>query len=317
LTTVTSAPKRRNIWANSTTVMELGEVPGHLLVVGGGYTGLEFAQMFRRFGADVTVVNRGPRLLGREDPDIAGAMAEILREEGIEVLLETDTAKVAPRPDGRICLTVAAKGGGQERVLEGTHLLVATGRDPNTDRLDPDAGGVATDDKGNIPTDGRLQTNVPGVYALGDVRGGPAFTHVSYDDFRVIRANLIEGGDRTIDDRIIPYTVFTDPQLGRIGMSERDARDAGKRIKVAKLPMSSVARALETDEPRGLMKAVVDAETDRILGAAVLGLDGGEVASMLQIAMLGDLPYTALRDAMLSHPTLAESLNNLFGSFEA
>ncbi len=301
---------------DSTTVQELGEVPRHLIVIGGSYIGAEFAQMFRRFGAAVTMVVRGPQLLGREDPDVAEALTDILREDGIEVLLGCEPKRVAPGPGGGVRVTVGPKGEGQTRELDGSHLLAATGRVPNTDLLDPTAGGVETDDKGNIPTDATLATNVPGVYALGDVRGGPAFTHVSYDDFRVIRTNLLEGGHRTIDDRILPYTVFTDPQLGRVGMSERDARDAGKRFKVARMPMERVARALELDEPRGLMKAVVDADTDRILGAAVLGIEGGEVASMFQIAMMGDLPYTALRDAMLSHPTLSESLNNLFASFE-
>jgi pyruvate/2-oxoglutarate dehydrogenase complex dihydrolipoamide dehydrogenase (E3) component len=189
---------------------------------------------------------------------------------------------------------------------------VAVGRPPNTEALNLEAAGVETDERGFVKVDERLETNVPGIYALGDVKGNPAFTHLSYDDFRVLKANLLEGGDATVSGRLVPYTVFIDPQLGRVGMSEGEAREAGRDVLVAKMPMRHVARALEVDEPRGMMKAVVDAESDRILGAAVLGIEGGEVAAMLQIAMMGGLPYTALRDGIFAHPTLAESLNSLF-----
>jgi pyruvate/2-oxoglutarate dehydrogenase complex dihydrolipoamide dehydrogenase (E3) component len=299
---------------NSTTIMELDHVPDHLLVLGGGVIAVEFGQLFRRLGARVTIVQRGPKLLGREDPDVADALAEILREDGIEILLGAEARRVAPTEDGMIRLTVATAAG--ERDLIGGHLLAAAGRTPNTDRLDPAAGGVRLDERGYVPVDDRLETNVPGVYALGDVNGGPAFTHVSYDDYRIIKANLLDGGQRTTADRPVPYVVFTDPQLGRVGLSETEARKQGRSIRVAKLPMSSVARALEVDEPRGFMKAIVDAETEQILGATVLALEGGELMSLLEIAMLGKLPYTALRDAVFAHPTLAESLNNLFGAFE-
>ena len=193
---------------------------------------------------------------------------------------------------------------------------MAAGRTPNTDWLNPAATGVQVDKKGFIPTNEKLETNVPGIYALGDVKGGPAFTHISYDDFRIIRTNLLENGNVTIHDRLVPYTVFIDPQLGRIGLSETEARDKGRNIKVAKLPMNYVARALEVDEPRGFMKAIVDAGTQQILGAAVLGLEGGEIMAMLELSMMGKLPYTVLRDGIFAHPTLAESLNNLFSSFE-
>jgi pyruvate/2-oxoglutarate dehydrogenase complex dihydrolipoamide dehydrogenase (E3) component len=207
-----------------------------------------------------------------------------------------------------------------ERTLSGSHLLVAAGRVPNTDRLNLTAAGVQTDERGFIQVNERLETNVPGIYALGDVKGGPAFTHISYDDFRIIRTNLLEGGDATATDRLVPYTVFIDPQLGRVGLSEREARaqgcnpstGSGQRIRVAKLPMNYVARALEVDEPRGFMKAIVDADTGQILGAAVLGIEGGEIMSVLQMAMMGRVPYTVLRDAVFAHPTLAKSLNNLF-----
>jgi pyruvate/2-oxoglutarate dehydrogenase complex dihydrolipoamide dehydrogenase (E3) component len=299
---------------DSTTIMELDEVPDHLLVLGGGYVGLEFAQMFRRFGSEVTVVQRDPQLLAREDADVADAVAEILREDGIEVLLRTEARSV--RQDGDGALRLAVSGPEGERTLSGSHLLVATDRPPNTESLNLEAAGVETDEHGFVKVDERLETNVPGIYALGDVKGNPAFTHVSYDDYRVLKANLLEGGDATTSGRLVPYTVFTDPQLGRVGMSEAEAREAGRDVLVAKMPMSHVARALEVDEPRGVMKAVVDAESDQILGAAVLGIEGGEVAAMLQIAMMGRLPYTALRDGIFAHPTLAESLNSLFATLE-
>jgi len=294
---------------DSTSVMELDAIPEHLIVLGGGYIGLEFGQLFRRLGAQVSIVQRGPRLLSREDGDIADAVADILREDGITLLLESAAQRVAGRP-GAISLTVAAPDG--ERTLQGSHLLVAAGRAPNSDSLNLAAAGVSTDKSGNIVANERLETSAPGIYVAGDIKGGPAFTHISYDDYRILKANLLDGGQASTAGRLVPYTVFIDPQLGRVGLSEEEARKQGRPIKVAKLPMSSVARALEVGEARGLMKAVVDAETDKILGAAVLGLEGGEVMSMLQLAMMGGLPYTALRDGVFAHPTLAESLNNLF-----
>jgi pyruvate/2-oxoglutarate dehydrogenase complex dihydrolipoamide dehydrogenase (E3) component len=299
---------------NSTSIMELGEVPDHLLVLGGSYVGLEFAQMFRRFGSEVTVVQRGKQLMGREDADVAEAVAGIMRQDGIEVLLEAQTRSVEQGDDGEILMTVESPDG--ERTLEGSHLLVAAGRPPNTDTLNLEAAGVQTDERGLVKTNDRLETSVPGIYAVGDVKGGPAFTHISYDDFRILRTNLIEGGDATISGRLVPYTVFIDPQLGRIGLSEEEARKKNLNVQVASMPMSYVARALEVDEARGFMKAVVDAETGRILGCAILGIEGGEIMAMIQIAMMGDLPYTALRDAVFAHPTLAESLNNLFAALE-
>jgi pyruvate/2-oxoglutarate dehydrogenase complex dihydrolipoamide dehydrogenase (E3) component len=300
---------------NSTTIMELEEVPEHLLVLGGGYVGLEFAQMFRRFGSEVTVVQRGKQLLSREDSDVAEAVAEIMRQDGIEVLLQTQAQRVEHSDDGTIRLRVEMPRG-QQRTLLGSHLLVAAGRPPNTEKLNLEVVGIETDKRGQIKVNERLETNVEGVYALGDVKGGPAFTHISYDDFRVIRTNLIDGGEATIAERLVPYTVFIDPQLGRVGLGEQEARDKGFNIRVAKMPMSYVARALEVDEPRGMMKAVVDADTDRILGCAVLGIEGGEIAAMIQIAMMGKVRYTTLRDAVFAHPTLAESLNNLFATIE-
>jgi len=299
---------------NSTTIMELDRLPEHLLVLGGGYVGLEFGQMFRRFGSRVTIVQRGPKLLAREDDDIADAVAKILREDGIEVLLGAGARRAWMRRDGNIGLEIGINA--EQRELAGSHLLVAAGRAPNTEALQLAKAGINTDKRGHIVVDEQLCTDVPGVYAIGDVTGGPAFTHITYDDFRILRTNLIEGGSATTAGRLVPYTVFIDPQLGRVGLSEREARDAGREIKVASMPMSYVARALEVDEPRGLMKAVVDAASGQILGAAVLGIEGGEIMSLLEVAMMGKLPYTALRDAIFAHPTLAEALNNLFATLD-
>jgi pyruvate/2-oxoglutarate dehydrogenase complex dihydrolipoamide dehydrogenase (E3) component len=300
---------------NSTSIMELDTVPEHLLVIGGGYIGLEFGQMFRRFGSQVSIIQRGPFLLAREDADVAEEVANIMRQDGINVLLETKPVRVQKDDSSAIHLTVHTPTG--EQTLTGSHLLVAAGRVPNTDWLNLPATGVEMDKHGFIQVNDRLETNVPGIYALGDIKGGPAFTHISYDDFRIIRTNLIEKGHASIRGRLVPYTVFIDPQLGRVGMSETEARAHGHNIKVAKMPMNYVARALEVDESRGFMKAVVDADTSLILGCAVLGIEGGEIMAMLEMAMMGKLPYTVLRDAIFAHPTLAESLNNLFSSFES
>ncbi|HEY1423661.1 MAG TPA: FAD-dependent oxidoreductase, partial [Candidatus Acidoferrum sp.] len=205
---------------------------------------------------------------------------------------------------------------GARKTIVGTHLLVATGRVPNTDSLKPASAGIETDERGFIRVNDRLETTAAGVYALGDIKGGPAFTHISYDDFRIIRTNIIEKGNASIKDRLVPYTLFIDPQLGRVGMTETQARASGRKIRVAKMPMNYVARALEMDESRGFMKVIVDAETSQMLGAAVLGIEGGEIMSQIQLAMMGKLPYTALKDGVFAHPTLAESLNNLFGYFQ-
>ncbi|MGH9883236.1 MAG: mercuric reductase [Pyrinomonadaceae bacterium] len=299
---------------DSSSIMELETLPEHLLVMGGGYVGLEFGQMFRRFGSQVTIVHRGDHLLSREDPDVADEVARILDEDGIKVLLNSE-AICADTVNNSVNLIVRTKE--RETTLEGSHLLVAVGRQPNTDRLNLQSAGVQTDEHGFIRVNDRLETNIEGVYALGDVKGGPAFTHISYDDFRVLRANLLEGGHATTKGRLVPYTVFIDPQLGRIGLTETEARNQGLETRVAKLPMSRVARAIEMSETRGFMKAVVDVDTKQILGCAVLGIEGGELMAMFEIAMIAHLPYTALKDAIFAHPTLAESLNNLFTAMAA
>ena len=296
------------------SVMELDELPAHLLILGGSYIAVEFAQMFRRFGSRVTIISTSEHLLPREDADIAEAMRAILVEDGIEFVLGA-TADVAHVDDGTVMLHVTLESG-LDRELTGTHLLLAVGRKPNTFALNLAAAGVAMDEHGYIKVNDKLETNVPGIYALGDVKGGPAFTHISYDDYRIVSSNLLEGGQRRVSDRPVPYTVFTDPELGRIGLTETEAREAGMKIRVAKMPASSIARAYETGESRGVMKVVVDAETEQILGAAVLAGEGGELAAMLQIAMAGKLPYTTLRDAVFAHPTWAESLNTIFSKWQ-
>jgi pyruvate/2-oxoglutarate dehydrogenase complex dihydrolipoamide dehydrogenase (E3) component len=302
-------------YLDSSSIMELGEVPEHLVVLGGGFIGLEFAQMFRRFGAEVTIVERAGQIAGREDADVAEAITRILREDGIAVHTDMEAAHVETSVEGGV--VVRTRCAGQEYTLRGSHLLVSAGRTPNTEALDLGASGIETDERGYIRVNERLETGVPSVYALGDIAGSAPFTHVAYDDYRVVRANLLDGGCRTTTGRPTPYTVFLDPQLGRIGLSENEAREQGREIRVAKLPMTRVARAIEMDETRGFIKAIVDAQTERILGAAVLGVEGGEVMSVLQVAMMGDLPYTAIRDGVFAHPTLAESLNNLFMTLDA
>jgi pyruvate/2-oxoglutarate dehydrogenase complex dihydrolipoamide dehydrogenase (E3) component len=307
---VPSIPGLRDIpFLTNESIMELDSVPEHLIVLGGGYIGLEFGQMFRRFGSRVTILHRGHQLLDQEDPDIAEEIRKILTEDGIEVHLEAETF-AANATDNSVQFSV--RMGPDTRTITGSHLLVAAGRSPNTSELNLPAAGVDVDDRGYIKVNEYLETNVPGIYSLGDVKGGPAFTHISYDDYRVIQANLLDGKRRSIKDRILPYTVFIDPQLGRIGLTETAAHDQKLKIRVAKMPMSYVARAIETAETRGFMKIVVDPDTEQILGAAVLGIEGGEIATIIQIAMQGKLKYTALRDGIFSHPTLAESLNNVF-----
>ena len=296
---------------DSSSILELDTLPEHLLVIGGGYIGVEFSQMFRRFGSQVTIVQSQKQLMEREDPDVAEEVANILREDGIEIFLQASALKVEPAGHGGIQLTVSTPDQ-ENHILTGSHLLVATGRVPNTEKLNLAAAGIKASENGAIQVDERLETNVPGVFVLGDVKGGPAFTHVAYNDFRILRTNLLEGGNATTTGRIVPNTVFIDPQLGRVGLTETEARAQGRNIRVAKLPMSMVLRALDVGEPRGFMKAIVDADTNQILGATILGIEGGEIMAVVQVAMMGNLPYTALRDGMFSHPTLAEALNYLF-----
>ena len=294
---------------DSSSIMELTELPKHLIVLGGGYIGLEFCQMFRRFGARVTIVNRDPRLILREDPDVSAEVEKILKEDGIEILNSTQVTLLEKIRAG---VRVVLKTGKGSKKISGSHLLLALGRVPNSDGLNLGAAGVETDNSGFIKVNPKLETNVPGIYAIGDVKGGPAFTHISYDDFRVLRGNWLAGGNATIEGRLVPNCMFIDPQLATVGLNETEAQRRGLDYRVAKLPMASVARAIEMSETRGFMKAIVDAKTQQILGCTILGVEGGEIMSMLQIAMMGKLPYPAIKEAIFAHPTLAESLNNLF-----
>jgi len=291
-------------YLTNASILQLRELPAHLLVIGGGYIGLEFGQMFRRFGSDVTIVHRDDHILPREDADVTLELQKALEKEGIRFLLQARPVAV-DRHDGQIVLQVETAGGSGTAVL-GSHLLIATGRRPNTDELGLESTGVQLTPEGFVKVNGRLETNVPGIWALGDVKGGPAFTHISYNDYQIVYANLIEGKNLSTDHRLVPYSVFTDPQLGRVGLTEKEARAAGHKLKVGKIPMSWVARAIERDETAGLMKVVVDAETDKILGAAILASEGGELVQILGFVMLAGASYKLLKGAVYIHPTLAE-----------
>jgi pyruvate/2-oxoglutarate dehydrogenase complex dihydrolipoamide dehydrogenase (E3) component len=290
-------------YLTNATIMELTEVPEHLVVLGGGYIGLEFGQMFRRFGSRVTVVHHGGQILAREDADVAAELQKALEAEGLRFILNAQTTRVEQH-GGEVALTVQTGSGPQ--TVSGSQLLVATGRRPNSDELGLEKAGVKTDAHGFIHVNDRLETGVPGIWALGDVKGGPAFTHISFNDYQIVYGNVIEGRSLTTKNRYVPYAVYTDPQLGRVGLTEKEARANGARLKVGKIPMSWVARAIERDETAGLMKLVVDADNDRILGAAILGTEGGELVQILGAVMLAGSPYTLLKGAVYIHPTLAE-----------
>jgi pyruvate/2-oxoglutarate dehydrogenase complex dihydrolipoamide dehydrogenase (E3) component len=292
-------------------LLELDRLPAHLIVLGGGYVGLEFAQAYRRFGSRVTVIQRGPQLLEREDADVASAIGELFADEGIDVLLSAEVLQAEGRSGESVRLRVRTPQG--ERLLEGSDILVATGRTPNTAGIGLDVLGVQLDARGYVQVNDRLETSAPGVWAIGECAGSPQFTHVSEDDFRVIRDNQA-GGNRTTRDRLIPYCLFTDPELAHVGLSETEARQQGVAVRVAKIPVAAVLRTWTTGENRGFMKALVDARTDRILGFTMFGADAGEVMAVVQTAMLAGMPYTGLRDAMLAHPTMAEGLSSLFSA---
>lgn len=300
-------------WLTSTSLLDITELPKHLLIVGGGYIGVEFSQCFRRLGSEVTIVSPDEHILAHEDNDIIDALTKALTDEGVKIV--KGRAQRVRQEAGNLVLTVDTDGISTE--LTGSHLLVATGQTPNTKALNLEAAGIETDEKGYVKVDDQLKTTQPGVYAMGDCKGGPAFTHVSYDDYRIVKRQLLDGdATASIKGRPIVYTVYTDPQLGRVGLNEQEARQQGKAIKVACMDVRKVGRAVETNRPNGLLKAIIDAETDQILGATMLSMEGGELMTMIQIAMMGKLPYTSLRDGMFAHPTLAESLNNLFSSVE-
>ena len=301
-------------YLTSTTILDLDIVPDHLLIVGSNYIGMEFGQMFGRFGSKITMLEKAPRVLSHEDADIADAMHKILTDEGIKIYTDANTSGFKKTKKGNIKATVSVAG--EEQTITCSHVLMAVGRVPQTKALELDKTGVKVDDKGYIIVNDKLETNVKGTYALGDVKGGPAFTHIAYNDYTIVYRNLIENEHLTTKDRPVPYCMFTDPQLGRIGISEDEAKKQKLNVKIAKLPMEHVARAIETGDTRGFMKAVVDADTKKILGAAILGTEGGEVMSVLQMAMEGNITYDRIRYCVFAHPTYSESLNNLFMGLE-
>jgi pyruvate/2-oxoglutarate dehydrogenase complex dihydrolipoamide dehydrogenase (E3) component len=290
------------------SIMQLATIPEHLLILGGGYIGLEFGQMFRRYGSRVTIIHRGLQIVPREDPEIAAELQKALEGEGLEFVLNAHTEAVRGK-DGRITLSSRVAAGALE--FSGSHLLVATGRVPNTDDLGLEKAGVAVNKDGSVKVNARLETNVPGVWALGDCNGGPAFTHISYSDFQIAFGNVVEGKSLSTENRLVPYCVFTDPQLGGVGMTEKEARDRGYPLKIGRCPMSYVARAIERGETAGLMKIVVNASNDRILGASILASEGGELVQILGAVMLANEPYTLLKGAIYIHPTLAEGFFTL------
>jgi pyruvate/2-oxoglutarate dehydrogenase complex dihydrolipoamide dehydrogenase (E3) component len=291
--------------------LELDYLPPHLIVLGGGYVGLEFAQAYRRFGSRVTVIQHGPQLMAREDPDVADEVQRILSDEGIQVLVAADTLHVHGRSGEEVRLVVRTTSG--EQNIEGSDILVAAGRTPNTAGIGLEEAGVALDGRGYIRVNERLETSASQVWAIGECAGSPQFTHVSYDDFRIINDNLA-GAKRSTRDRLVPYCMFTDPPLARVGLTEGGARRQGVTARVARLPTSAVLRTQTTDEKQGFMKALVGGSDDRILGFAMIGTDAGEVIAAVQTAMLADLPYPKLRDAILAHPTMAEGLGPLFSN---
>jgi len=301
-------------YLTSTSILELDKVPDNLLVIGGNYIGLEFGQMFRRFGSKVTIIEKSARLVSREDEDISAEMRKILELEDINIQTGSQAVKFKQSKKGKITATI--KNAGHEKKEKFSHVLVAVGRIPNSDTLDLTKTGVKTDDKGYIKVNSKLETNVKGIYALGDVKGGPAFTHISYNDYTIVYRNLIEKQHLNTNDRPIPYCMFTDPQLGRVGISEYEAKEKKLDHIVAKLPMAHVARAVETGDTRGFMKAIVDKKTKKILGAAILGQEGGEIMSVLQMAIEGGITYDRIRYCVFAHPLYSESLNNLFMRIE-
>ena len=294
--------------------LELDRLPAHLIVLGGGYVGLEFAQAYRRFGSRVTVLDRGPQLLSQEDPEVSQAIEKLFADEGIEVLLAAELVKVEGRSGESVRLHISTPQG--KRVIEGSDILAATGRTPNTAGIGLDVAGVRLDARGYIQVNDRLETSAADVWAIGECAGSPQFTHVSEDDFRVIRDNLA-GGKRSTRDRLIPYCLYTDPQLAHVGLSEAEAKRRGVAVRVARWPMAGVLRARSTGEMRGFMKALVEARSDRILGFTMFGPEAGEVMAVVQTAMLAGMPYTGLRDAILAHPTMAEGLGPLFSEVPA
>jgi pyruvate/2-oxoglutarate dehydrogenase complex dihydrolipoamide dehydrogenase (E3) component len=299
---------------NNRSILELDQLPEHLVVVGGSYVGLEFAQMFRRFGAEVTVIEKFPHLIGREDEEISKAIREILINEGVNVRTSAECINLAPHARG-VEVGVNCEEG--EPTSIGSHVLLAVGRRPNTDDLGLEAAGVETDARGYIKVDDGLATNVPGIWALGDCNGRGAFTHTAYNDFEIIVANLLDGENRRVSDRVLGYALYIDPPLGRAGMTETEARAKGRPLLIGSRPMSRVSRAVEKGETQGLMKVVVDAETRKILGAAILGTGGDEAIHGILDIMHADVTYDVLQRTMGIHPTVSELIPTMLGELRS
>lgn len=297
-------------YLSSTTILNLEEIPEHLVVIGGNYIGLEFGQMFARFGSKVTILEKSARIMGREDEDVSIALDEILSNEGINILKSVTINQVSSPKEDKILLSLTSKG--KVKKIKASHVLVAAGRIPQTEFLDLDKAGIKTDEKGYILVNDKLETNIPGIFALGDVKGGPAFTHIAYNDYTIVYRNLILKANMQLTDRLVPYCMFTDPQLGRVGLSETEAKAKGIKYQVAKIPMTQVGRGIETGQTLGFMKALVDPERKNILGACILAPEGGEIMSVLEMAMAGGITFDQVRYFVFAHPLYSESLNNLF-----
>jgi pyruvate/2-oxoglutarate dehydrogenase complex dihydrolipoamide dehydrogenase (E3) component len=293
--------------------MDVDFLPDHLIIIGGSYIGLEFAQMYRRFGSRVTVVEMGPKLIGREDDDVSATVLEILQNEGIEVRLNASCIGLANR-DGQVAVTASCEPGNEDIV--GSHVLLAVGRKPNTDDLGLDAAGIETDGRGYITVDDELRTSVEGIWAIGDVNGKGAFTHTSYNDYEILAANMFDNDPRRVSDRITAYGLFIDPPLGRVGMTETQVRETGRKALIGKMMMTRVGRARERSETQGFMKILVDAETKRILGATILGIGGDEIIHSILDIMYADAPYTVIQRAMHIHPTVSELIPTLLGDLK-
>ena len=300
-------------YLTNSSIMEVDFLPEHLVIIGGSYIGLEFAQMYRRFGSRVTVVQRGPRLIEREDEDVSAAVKDVLEKEGVDVRLDAECTGFQKRGE-KIAVTADCKEGDEEVI--GSHVLLAVGRRPNTDDLGLDKAGVQTDERGYVKVDDQLQTNVPGIWAIGDVNGKGAFTHTSYNDYEILAANLFDNDPRRVSDRIVTYGLFIDPPLGRAGMTEQQARESGREVLVGKMPMSRVGRARERSEIQGFMKILIDKETDKVLGACVLGIGGDEIIHSVLDIMYAGAPYTVIRRAVHIHPTVTELIPTMLGQLE-
>ena len=302
-------------YLTNTSILSLENLPEHLIIIGGSYIGLEFGQMFRRFGSKVTIIEKAGRIISREDDDVSNEIQQIFEREGVAFRLNATCISAREEDDGQVLVAVDCEEGARE--IRGSHVLVAVGRTPNTDDLQLDAAGIVMDERGYIQVDDRLETNIPGVYALGDCNGKGAFTHTSYNDFEIVYANLFGQGNRKVSDRILTYGLFVDPPLGRAGMTLREAKDKNLDILVGFRPMNKIARAKEKGETDGFIRVIIDKKTDKILGATLLGVGGDEIISSILIAMYGGIPYTAIRDGVFPHPTVAELIPTLLESLEA